>query len=321
MACLLLAPATSLRSLSVGHATAPFHCIRETSKNCGRLSQVSPLCIRCQNSSKKGTTSSQKNIKRNGREGWILDNAGAIRRAPLFAGAASLGAVLLNRFFSGIAAVADASSVQSRADVLAVALAAVVVLTGLVWKSIEPRPQFPVVLDGVECLKVASGLPVDAARELNWAWEALAEATNTAALVVVYGKTCVLQCGVAAESSDGTPVPVDVVTLLEGSLFKTVQTSETQMYLANLALYPSRFELPFLPSNTQAVIIQPLGNDGIMIVASDTLRGFGPSDQGWIVAIGEKLDSTLTDAMSSRDRDLVSGSESKGKPIETTPSR
>lgn len=29
----------------------------------------------------------------------------------------------------------------------------------------------------------------------------------------------------------------------------------------------------------QAVIIQPLGHDGIMILASDTLRGFGPSDQ------------------------------------------
>lgn len=35
----------------------------------------------------------------------------------------------------------------------------------------------------------------------------------------------------------------------------------------------------FLPANTQGVIIRPLGNQGVMIVATDTQRGFGRLDQ------------------------------------------
>lgn len=70
--------------------------------------------------------------------------------------------------------------------------------------------------------------------------------------------------------------------------------SGTQSYLANLSLYPGKSELPFLPSNTQAVILQPLGDKGIAIIGGDTIRGFTTSDQAWITYIGEKLDSTLS---------------------------
>ncbi|KAK9935583.1 hypothetical protein M0R45_022682 [Rubus argutus] len=72
-----------------------------------------------------------------------------------------------------------------------------------------------------------------------------------------------------------------------------VMKSGVQSYLANLALYPGKSELPFLPSNTQAVILQPLGDKGIAIIGGDTIRGFTASDQAWISLIGEKLDATL----------------------------
>lgn len=35
----------------------------------------------------------------------------------------------------------------------------------------------------------------------------------------------------------------------------------------------------FLPENTQAAIIQPIGNDGVLIAASNTQRGFTRLDQ------------------------------------------
>ena len=35
----------------------------------------------------------------------------------------------------------------------------------------------------------------------------------------------------------------------------------------------------FLPENTQAVVVQPIGNDGVLIAASNTQRGFTRLDQ------------------------------------------
>jgi len=35
----------------------------------------------------------------------------------------------------------------------------------------------------------------------------------------------------------------------------------------------------FLPENTQAAIIQPIGSEGVLIAASNTQRGFTPLDQ------------------------------------------
>ncbi|GAV92946.1 DUF2930 domain-containing protein [Cephalotus follicularis] len=98
----------------------------------------------------------------------------------------------------------------------------------------------------------------------------------------------------AAESpNDSEVVTVDAAKLMQGSLYQGVMRSGAQSYLANLSLYPGRSELPFLPSNTQAVILQPIGDNGIAIIGGDTIRGFTTSDQAWITFIGDKLDATL----------------------------
>lgn len=218
-----------------------------------------------------------------------------VRVAPLVFGGSSFLAVLLNRSLSGVAPVADASSAQSRADVLALVLAATVAFTGLVWISIRPKEPFSVQLNGIKCLRFDRSLPSDVVTEMMWAWEALKEGTCCKALVVVYRSQCVLQAGFAAESdvSRQEAVIMDSATFVKGSLCQDVWASEKQSYLANLSLYPGRFELGFLPSNTQAVILQPLGDDGIMVIAGDRVRGFGQTDQAWILSIAEKLDASL----------------------------
>ncbi|XP_057818665.1 protein COFACTOR ASSEMBLY OF COMPLEX C SUBUNIT B CCB4, chloroplastic isoform X3 [Cryptomeria japonica] len=133
---------------------------------------------------------------------------------------------------------------------------------------------------------------VDASR----VWESLADITCCQALVIVYDGHCFLQVGLAAESATvkGKAMQVDAGKLMQGSLCQEIWRSGKQNYLANLVLYPGRLELPFLPQNTQAVILQPLGDKGVMVVAGDTIRGFSESDQRWIDIIGEKLDSTLS---------------------------
>jgi len=184
-------------------------------------------------------------------------------------------------------------SAQSRSDVLALALAATVLLQGLVWKSIQPRPVISVEMEGVECFNIASNLPVAVAQELQWVWDAIRSSTQSQALIILYRTTCILQTGLAAASEDGSAVSVNATKFLHGPLCKGLKSSGKQTYLANLAFYPGRFELSFLPSNAQAVILQPLGDDGVLVVASDTIRGFTSRDQAWLGTIAEKLDTSL----------------------------
>ncbi|KAI0502168.1 hypothetical protein KFK09_017115 [Dendrobium nobile] len=227
---------------------------------------------------------------------WVSGNDVAARSLPIFTGGISLVVVLLNRTFSGIAPVADASSSQSRADILTLALAVTNLLTGLVWLSIQPKYISSVSPHGVKCRWIDSSLPESSVIELLWAWESLSAATCCRSFIVVHGGNCLLQIGVRAESSteNGGVLTVDVARLTQGSLYRTTVESGKQSYLANLSLYPGRTELPFLPSNTQAVILQPVGDKGIIVIGGDTIRGFTNLDQAWISSIAEKLDATLS---------------------------
>ncbi|XP_060185633.1 protein COFACTOR ASSEMBLY OF COMPLEX C SUBUNIT B CCB4, chloroplastic [Lycium barbarum] len=224
---------------------------------------------------------------------WVSNNDDLVRSMPIYVGGLSLLAVLFNRTVSGIAPVADASSSQSRADLLTLGLAVTNILNGLVWLSIRPKSISVVNPNGVECQRIASHLPDFVISELLWAWNSLSDVTCCRSLVIVYDGKCILQIGFAFFNGSEAVV-VDTNKLIEGSLYQGVLKSASQSYLANLSLYPGKSELPFLPSNTQAVILQPLGDKGIAIIGGDMIRGFTSSDQAWITLIGEKLDATLT---------------------------
>ncbi|XP_068650233.1 protein COFACTOR ASSEMBLY OF COMPLEX C SUBUNIT B CCB4, chloroplastic isoform X2 [Aristolochia californica] len=184
---------------------------------------------------------------------WVSKNDDTVRRLPIVVGGVSLLAVLLNRSISGIAPVSDASSSQSRTDILTIGLAVTNILNGLVWLSIRPKYIAPVPPQGVQCKRVYPDIPGSLVSELIWFWESLSVVTCCRSLVVVHGNLCLLQIGVAAESSarSGEAVAVDPMTLLWCSLCQNATKSGTQRYLANLSLYPAKSELPFLPSNTQ----------------------------------------------------------------------
>ncbi|XP_031124561.1 protein COFACTOR ASSEMBLY OF COMPLEX C SUBUNIT B CCB4, chloroplastic isoform X1 [Ipomoea triloba] len=229
---------------------------------------------------------------------WVSNNDGFVRSLPIYVGGLSLVAVLVNRAVSGIAPVADAGSSQSRADLLTLGLAVTNILNGLVWLSIKPKSISVVDPIGVDCQRIASDLPEFVISELFWAWDSLSNATRCRSLVIVYDSKCILQIGVAAVSSSDDAVLVDANKLMQGSLYQDATKSGSQRYLANLSLYPGKSELPFLPLNTQAVILQPIGDKGIAIIGGDTVRGFTTSDQAWITLIGEKLDATLTKVVS-----------------------
>nr|KAJ0198236.1 hypothetical protein LSAT_V11C700378370 [Lactuca sativa] len=220
---------------------------------------------------------------------WVSKNDDIVRSIPIYVGGTSLFGVLFNRTISGIAPVADASSSQSRADLLAIGLAVTNILAGLVWLSIRPKSISVVPPRGVECERIHSSIPDLVSSELKWygktsffnffngdklvfvncdvrAWESLSGVTCSKSVVIVYDGICVAQIGYASNENEGEAMVVDAHKLMQGSIYQGLMKSGSQSYLANLSLYPGKSELPFLPSNTQA----------------------------WISLIGEKLDATLS---------------------------
>ncbi|XTZ10675.1 MAG: cofactor assembly of complex C subunit B, partial [cyanobacterium endosymbiont of Rhopalodia yunnanensis] len=60
-----------------------------------------------------------------------------------------------------------------------------------------------------------------------------------------------------------------------------------------LPLYPGRVEFDYLPENTQGVICQPLGNQGVLILGANVPRSYTKQDENWIQGIADKLADTL----------------------------
>ncbi|XP_076900530.1 protein COFACTOR ASSEMBLY OF COMPLEX C SUBUNIT B CCB4, chloroplastic-like [Bidens hawaiensis] len=137
---------------------------------------------------------------------------------------------------------------------------------------------------GIQCERIHSTVPDVVASELKWAWDSLSSVTCCRSLVIVYDAICVIQIGYAS-SNEGEEGVVDSNKLMQGSIYQGVVKSGSQSYLANLSLYPGKSELPFLPSNTQAVILQPTGDKGIAILGGDTIRGFTTSESDQVNSV------------------------------------
>ena len=242
-------------------------------------------------------------------EDWVKSNEDAVRASPLVVGGVSVATLLLNRILSGVAPVADASSGQSRADVLCLGMAGTLVLTGLQWLALKPKPPARVALEGVAVPGsggfVDPSLPERAREELRWTWDALRSATACESFAVVYKGRRVSQAGVAprsafGESADAASEDARLAALETnrpslGPICERCMRTGGGNYLANLILFPGRVEFEsYLPRNAQAVVVTPVGNEGVMVAASGVARGFTPADQAWMAVLAEKLDQTLS---------------------------
>lgn len=75
-------------------------------------------------------------------DGFISKNQDFFRSLPVVAGGSGFLGLLANRFWSDVAPFVDASSSQSRVDVVVIGMAATLALTGFQWlvlKPVEPK--------------------------------------------------------------------------------------------------------------------------------------------------------------------------------------
>ena len=201
-----------------------------------------------------------------------------LRRLPLFVG--GLGAVLLliNRLLTP-----ELTESQARGDVVGVILSAVLILTGLIWQQVQPRSPDTVELIGEKGFVLAQDLPETVKTELAWASHLLLTNTVTRSLIVYYQGKVLLRRGILAPKAD----------LVPGPILKRVLETQKPIYLVALYVYPGRIEFDYLPENTQGVICQPIGNQGVLILGANAPRSYTKQDETWIAGIADKLAVTL----------------------------
>jgi hypothetical protein len=204
-----------------------------------------------------------------------------LRRLPLVAGV--LGSILL--VINRLAFTPELLASQSRSDALGILLSAVLILTGLLWQQVQSRPPQAAPLQGSPGCDWHPELSEREKLELAWASHTLLSTTAARTVVIwVEGRT-LLQRGILAS-------PGQLPSLQpQGTLQQVLKTGQP-VYLGDLRFFPARAEFEgLLPAGSQAVLCQPIGQKGCLILGSDRPRSFSRQEQAWIAAIANKLET------------------------------
>jgi hypothetical protein len=158
---------------------------------------------------------------------------------------------------------------------------------GLLWQQVQPRSPEAVTLIGTEGLELAPNLPEILQTELAWASHLLLRNTVTKTLLVYYQGRVLLRRGIL----------VPEATFQLGPIVERVLQTQKPVYLVDLKLYPGRIEFNYLPENTQGLICQPLGREGVLILGANAPRSYTQKDENWIAGIADKLGNTLAQGL------------------------
>jgi Cofactor assembly of complex C subunit B, CCB2/CCB4 len=202
-----------------------------------------------------------------------------LRILPFFAGGLGGFLLLVNRLLT-----AQITSSQTRSDALGVIEGAVLILVGLLWQQIQARTPDTVDLIGETGLELDESLSESAKTELAWASHLLLTNTVTRSLLVYYQSKTILRRGVWGKNPQIKP----------GAILERVMTKGKPVYLVNLSLYPGKVEFDYLPENTQGVICQPIGQEGVLILGANAPRSYTKKDEQWIAGIADKLAVSLS---------------------------
>jgi hypothetical protein len=202
-----------------------------------------------------------------------------LRQLPFVVGGVASVLLLTNRLLTS-----QLTDSQARSDALGVIVCAVLILTGLLWQQVQARSPDAVDLIGEQGFELLPGLPDEVKTELAWASHLLLTNTATRSLVVYYQGKVLLRRGVLGVNPEVKP----------GAILQRVLEKQKPVYLVNLKLYPGRIEFDYLPENTQGVICQPIGEQGVLILGANAARSYTKQDENWIEGIADKLANTLS---------------------------
>jgi hypothetical protein len=165
-----------------------------------------------------------------------------------------------------------------RASVLASLLAVVLMVVAALWQRVDPPASYRADLTGKEGWDLAKGLPEEMVAELGWGSSMVLTATPAAVLLLHDGERILLRRGLLGAE-----------TFVPGPICSQALTRQRSISLVDLKHYPGRAEFDSLLPGLPAVVVQPIGEKGLLLVGGWTARCFSQADLRWIEGWAGKL--------------------------------
>jgi hypothetical protein len=169
-----------------------------------------------------------------------------------------------------------------RAEVLAGLAAVGLMLVAVLWTRANPRSADQVDLQGEQGLVMDEQNSTELREELGWGSHMLLTATPAATVLVYWRGHVILRRGLIRAAAFE---PADICN--------RVMERETTISLVNTELFPGRSEFDSVLQNLPAVVICPLGKNGVVVVGGWSKRCFSQSDERWLEGWTERLKTSL----------------------------
>ena len=169
-----------------------------------------------------------------------------------------------------------------RAEVLAGMAAVGLMLVAVLWTRANPRSAEKVPLQGDQGLGISDQLNDVQKHELAWGSHMLLTATPAASVLVLWRQQVVLRRGLISQS----PFQPGAITM------RAMERDQT-ISLVNTSLFPGRAEFDAMLPSLPAILVCPMGDEGVVIVGGWSPRCFTRSDERWLEGWTQRLRTTL----------------------------
>ena len=169
-----------------------------------------------------------------------------------------------------------------RAEVLAGMAGVGLMLVAVLWTRAVPLSPEAVNLEGEQGLLIAEGLSNELRTELAWGSHQFLTATSAASMLVYWDDTVLIRRGLITDR-----------VFQPGAICRRCTKRQELISLVKTALYPGREEFdPVLPG-LPAVMVQPLGERGWIVLGGWSERCFTRADERWLTGWAKRLRTEL----------------------------
>ncbi len=202
-------------------------------------------------------------------------------RVALAVGIAGLLLVVVNQLTA-----ASQEPALTRAGVLAALLAVGLMLVAVLWTRAVPEAASRAELAGREGLQLQPDLPAAVREELGWGSQMLLTASPAAVVLVHWRGRTLLRRGLLPEPAQAQAQPQP---FQPGAICRRAMERDQPISLVNLSLYPGREEFDGLLPELPSVLVQPLGDEGVVLLGGWSVRCFSRSDLTWTEGWARRL--------------------------------
>ena len=206
-----------------------------------------------------------------------------------------LGLVALVLVVANQALAPEVNPPLERAAVLASLLAVGLMLVGVLWTRALPEASIRSELPGEQGFVLNADLPEALAEELAWGSHMLLTASPAAVVQLIWRGQPLLRRGLLAPS-----------TFAPGAICQRALEKQSAISLVDLKLYPGRQEFETLLPGLPSVLVQPLGQDGLVVLGGWSVRCFSRSDLAWVEGWAAKLRAGLEGLPNRSESPLIS---------------